>query len=131
LALPRLWLTLAALATLGVGYLSLMPSPPRPPGALSWDKAQHVLAYVVLAALWFQATRGRRWPLTLMLVLTIGLALELIQGFVGLRQLQPMDMLANGIGVACGGAMSLTPLGHVLMVIDRGLARVVPGSRGG
>ncbi len=122
---PRLWQILAALATLAVIVLSLMPKPPQPPGALSWDKAQHVLAYFVLAAAWVQATRGRRWPVTAAVVFALGLALELLQGLGSARQLQVTDMAANAIGVALGGALCLTPLGRSLGKLDDVVARLI------
>lgn len=43
----------AALTTVAV--LSLVPSPPEPPGVLSWDKLQHACAYALLALLFYSA----------------------------------------------------------------------------
>jgi VanZ family protein len=127
LAFPRCWQVLAALATLAVIVLSLMPKPPQPPGALSWDKAQHVLAYFVLAAAWVQATRGRWWLLTASIVFALGLTLELLQGMGGPRQLQLTDMLANAIGVGAGAGLCLTPFGRSLGLLDTVVARLLTG----
>lgn len=125
LAFPRLWQSLAGVATFAVVALSLVPQPPQPPAALSWDKAQHALAYFVLAAAWLQSTRAIRWQLTVAGVLTLGLVLELLQGMTEARQLQVADMVANTLGVASAGALCLTPFARSLAVVDRGLAWLV------
>lgn len=125
LAFPRLWQALAAVATMSVVTLSLIPSPPQPPGPLAWDKAQHALAYLILAVAWLQSTRAKRWELTLAGVLFLGLVIELLQGMTDARQLQAADMLANTIGVLAGSALCLTPLAGALGLLDRGLARLV------
>lgn len=125
LAFPRLWQSLAAVATLTVVTLSLIPSPPQPPGPLAWDKAQHTLAYFVLAAAWLQSTRAVRWPLTVAGLLLLGLALELVQGMTDARHLQAMDMLANALGVAVGAGLCLTPLARALGLLDRVMAWLV------
>jgi VanZ family protein len=123
LAFPRLWQALAALATMSVVTLSLIPSPPQPPGPLAWDTAQHALAYSILAVAWLQSTRAKRWELTLAGVLFLGVVIELLQGMTEARQLQIADMLANTLGVAVGSGLCLTPFAGALGLIDRSIAR--------
>lgn len=101
-------------------WLSLTPQPPRPPALLSWDKADHLLAYAVLM-FWYAQSFARhwRWPLFLCF---LGFALEVLQGLSAVRTFDLYDMVANLLGVTLGSMLALTPLGRLLAVVDRGLA---------
>lgn len=124
----RLAFALAAAWTALVIALSLMPSPPRMPAGLDWDKAQHALAYAFLCWWWLQALEGRR-PVRLALALAaVGVGIELLQGLSLYRSFQFADMLANVIGIGLGLLVCRTPLGRVLpnlagIVFGRGSAR--------
>lgn len=111
----RLWQVIGWCLVAVVAWLSLTPSPPEPPSLLEWDKAQHAVAYAVLM-LWFRQafTRHWRWPLFLVV---LGIGLELGQGFTELRMLEPLDMLANAVGVGIGLALARTPLGAMLAAV--------------
>ncbi|MDQ2694005.1 MAG: VanZ family protein [Pseudomonadota bacterium] len=115
----RLWQGIGWLLVLTVMVLSLMPQPPQPPG-LTWDKAQHLLAYGVLM-LWFRQAFAprRRWIGFLVL---LGVGLECLQGLSGGRHFEYADMLANTLGVGCGLLLAATPLGTVAPRLDRWLA---------
>jgi VanZ family protein len=102
---------------------------PSPPGALvaGGDKLAHVLAYLVLA-LWFGGLymdKGR--VVSALALAALGVALEFLQQAGGVRQLELHDMLANGIGVLSGWALSRYPLFSVVPLLDRALARVRGG----
>ncbi|MGX2041772.1 hypothetical protein ACWJKU_16820 [Methylocaldum sp. MU1018] len=100
-----------------VVWLSLTPDPPQPPTPwLAWDKAQHALAYASLMY-WFRQAflPGWRWPAFLV---SLGVGLEFLQGLGGARTFDPIDMVANGIGVCLGFLLSQTPLGRLLTKID-------------
>ena len=111
----RFWQVIGWCLVAVVAWLSLTPSPPEPPSLLEWDKAQHAVAYAVLM-LWFRQafTRHWRWPLFLVV---LGIGLELGQGFTELRMLEPLDMLANAVGVGIGLALARTPLGAMLAAV--------------
>lgn len=85
-----------------VVWLALRPSTDIETG-LSWDKANHALAFLVLTALtaigW---PRLRRLPLVA-LMMVAGCAIELIQGLpvIG-RDADLMDVVADGAGVLLG-----------------------------
>lgn len=86
-------------------WLSLTPSPPRPPtDLLSWDKLHHAGAYALLTALTglcFLQWRTMRHPwLYAWLVATIlGGVVELLQGtMTDARQAEWSDVLANALG---------------------------------
>jgi hypothetical protein len=105
---------------LTVATLTLMPSPPRI-GAISWDKAQHSVAYAALMWTFLQAWEGRhtlRWAI---LLIAVGVGLELLQGLMGVRFMEVFDMMANGLGVLLGYGAWRTPLGRGFLRIERSM----------
>jgi len=126
-ACPRLWYGLALLLTAIVLVLSLIPSPPQPPGALGWDKAQHVLAYLALAVAWCQAIGGRSHPWVVLAVAALGCTVELLQGLGAARDPQFGDALANTIGATFGALLRASPAGWLLTWLDGRLANARPG----
>ncbi len=119
LQFPRLWQAIGWLSVAGLIVLSLLPSPPQPP-VISWDKAQHWFAYAGLM-LWFaQAFTARfHW---LGCLLGLGVVIEFLQSWTGYRHFDFGDMLANTVGVLSGLLLSLTPLGMLVVWLDRWLA---------
>ena len=122
------WCALWCLAIAGVVVVSLMPAPdlPQPPGS---DKLHHFIAYAVLAASAVQLFA--RWPALagagLGLVL-MGLGLEHAQGLMQpTRMADPLDALANTLGVIAGLATRLTPLRDLLLRFE---ALLPPPARG-
>ena len=103
----------AALLAIGWGgaaaivWLSLTPAPPK----LDFehgDKLGHFLAYGVLMfwfCLLYLKTRVR--ILYAAGFIALGIGLEFIQGWLVYRTYDPLDMLANGIGVALGWTAAL------------------------
>jgi len=103
----------AALLAIGWGgaaaivWLSLTPAPPK----LDFehgDKLGHFLAYGVLMfwfCLLYLKTRVR--ILYAAGFIAMGIGLEFIQGWLVYRTYDPLDMLANTIGVALGWMASL------------------------
>lgn len=101
-------------------YLSLGPPLPTPPvGHL--DKIEHLLAYLSVT-LWFGALyTGRPRLLYALGFLTMGALLEGVQGATTYRLADPMDLLANALGVGCGLALAHTRVSRFLELIDRRL----------
>ena len=103
----------AALLAIGWGgaaaivWLSLTPAPPK----LDFehgDKLGHFLAYGVLMfwfCLLYLKTRVR--ILYAAGFIAMGIGLEFIQGWLVYRTYDPLDMLANTIGVALGWTAAL------------------------
>lgn len=114
---PLPWRGIALLLLAAVAVLSLVPSPPRPPDILAWDKAQHTLAYLVLGWWCSQCWPASRWRVALGLVL-FGAALEALQSLSPVRQTEWLDMAANTVGVAAGALLALTPLGRCLVRLE-------------
>jgi VanZ family protein len=105
--IPRpIRLVLFAAACLVVLYLSLAPTTAIPQVSLS-DKIEHAGAYLGLSLLGVWAFPERLWRVALGLVLG-GIGVELAQAAMGWgRQGDPLDALANTIGVVVGTALAL------------------------
>lgn len=101
---PRCWQGIGWLMVATVCWLSLTPQPPEPPGFLAWDKAQHFIAYGALM-FWFRQAFRRQWRWPVFLI-GLGVGLEFLQGWSGLRTLDPLDMVANSLGVLLGLAIT-------------------------
>jgi hypothetical protein len=99
------WKSLAWGMLLTVVTLTLMPTLPRinlP--LLSWDKAQHSIAYAALMWTFLRAWEGShilRWAI---LLVAVGVGLEILQPLIGVRVMEYSDMLANSLGVLLGYA---------------------------
>ena len=85
-------------------WLSLTPSPPQVEFRES-DKVGHVLAYGLLM-FWFAELYARRLFLALGFI-AMGVGLEFVQGMLGYRTFDVLDMLANTVGVVAGWAFAL------------------------
>lgn len=91
-------------------WLSLMPSPPRAPGVLGWDKLQHAAAFAVVALLagWaFQPLVPRPlmgWCRGGLFAACFGALVEVLQAtLTTTRSADWTDFLADllGVGVVC------------------------------
>ena len=91
-------------ALLGFTVLALLPAERLPPLSVFdwWDKAQHALAFAVLAVLarlgWPQVPAWR-WCLALV---TYGVLIELAQAATSWRHGSVADALADALGVLAG-----------------------------
>lgn len=111
------WLGIGIAYVAVIVWLSLMPHPPQP--FQLWDKAAHFLVYATLAG-WFGAViRRSAHVLVVVLVTALGVVLEFVQGWSGLRQFELADMTANGLGALAGVLVALTPVGNTLIRIER------------
>jgi len=117
--LRRVWLTLGWLWVAAVFFISLIPLPPQPFILYGVDKLQHALAYSLLM-LWFcqvYVVLGTRIRLLLMLV-TMGVIIEILQGMSGYRSFEYADMLANLIGVLIGWGLMRTRMGRIFTTLE-------------
>jgi VanZ family protein len=96
---PRLAFRFAlAICVVAVSYLAFAPL--QEPAGFSWDKGNHVLAFFVMAGLahggWPQnAHAAMRWAL----LLGYGVAIEVIQHLLPLREFSLFDAVADVIGI--------------------------------
>ena len=86
-------------------WLSLTPSPPRVDFAAS-DKLGHLLAYGALM-FWFAQIYKTRVFYAAGFV-AMGIGLEALQGMLGYREADVLDMVANTLGVAAGWGAART-----------------------
>ncbi|WP_156427766.1 hypothetical protein [Thiohalocapsa sp. ML1] len=86
-------------AVLAITWLAFTPQP-DPPG-LGWDKLNHVVAFLVLAALAQLGWPGRAaLPWRVGLLLGYGLGIELVQGLLAYREGSALDFAADVVGIA-------------------------------
>lgn len=113
---PRVWMALWALAVLVVIVACLIPPPPIPLPE-NGDKGEHFLAYFILAGSAVQLFRRGRPLLWVALGLVLmGIGIEFAQGaLTSNRSADPMDAIANTIGVLAGMGIALTPLRDILL----------------
>jgi VanZ family protein len=120
---PKLWLGLwwCAIALVAVG--SLLPAIVLPAVPAGGDKVQHLLGYGLLAAIAVQVFATRRALLGAALALVVlGVLLELAQGLLtSTRAMDPLDALANTLGIAIGMATALLPVRDWLLRAERAL----------
>lgn len=117
----KLRLAIFVFAALIILCLSVMPNPPVPQtGILAWDKAQHALAYALLASLagWallpLVSPPMRAWRYALIFVLGYGVLMELLQAWLTSgRSGDVADIVANSLGgLVIYGLVRLTS-GHL------------------
>ncbi|RXK64424.1 VanZ family protein [Stenotrophomonas sp. MA5] len=113
---PRLWTALWVLAVLFVIVVCLIPPPPIPVPE-NGDKVEHFLAYFILSGSGVQLFRQGRPLLWVGLGLVLmGIGIEFAQGALTRdRMADPMDALANTVGVLAGLGLALTPLRDLLL----------------
>src|SRR5262245_45678444 len=88
-----------------VGVLSLLPSATLPPAAIG-DKAEHVIAYAVLALFGCALFERRRTTMILGLA-AYGAVLELLQSLAPGRSPEIADGVADLIGACLGGGAAI------------------------
>ena len=118
---PWRWALAWMLAVAAVCVASLLPGGDLPPVPDGFDKVEHFLGYAVLAADAMQLfTRRLSWFSVCVGLALMGLWLEHAQGaWIPSRTSDPMDALANTLGVLAGLATSLTPQRDALVNLDR------------
>jgi len=116
LRFPRLWWGLWWLAIVATIVVCLIP-PPQLDLPQNSDKVEHFLTYFLLASAAVQIYRTRAallWAGAGLVLLGVGI--EFLQGALTTdRMADPMDALANSIGVLAGMAVVFTPLRDLLL----------------
>ena len=101
--LRKLGLGLFLLALATVVYGSLAPSM-APPGGGVIDKFEHAGAYGVLSILALVSFEARRRQIgALFFLFFLGVAMELMQGYLGGREASALDQAANTLGILLAG----------------------------
>ncbi|MNM37586.1 VanZ like family protein [compost metagenome] len=112
----KFWLLLWCTAVLAVIVVCLIPPPPLALPQNS-DKVEHFLAYFLLAGSAVQLFATRRALCVVALGLVVmGVGIEWLQGaLTETRMADPMDALANSVGVLAGMLTAFTPLRDLLL----------------
>lgn len=95
-----LWRLLLWTLVAGVTWLAVSPRPPAS-ADLGWDKLNHASAFIALAFCACQAHAGARWR-SMAALLAYGVLIELLQSQVPNRSADPVDVLADALGIALG-----------------------------
>ena len=102
-AARRGWRAALGLALMAVAWLAFDPAPP-PAADTGWDKANHVLAFAVLA--WLGSLAAGPYPRHRLVVaaglLGFGLLIEAVQSQLPARSAEWADLVADAVGIACG-----------------------------
>lgn len=103
LAHRRLWRALLLLLILTICWLALSPVPPKTADT-GWDKANHALAFAVLAfvGVWAFASRPHQWLWLVLALLAYGGGIEVAQSYLPPREADMADLLADAVGIALG-----------------------------
>src|SRR4051794_1422140 len=99
--LPRRWrLSLYALACLILIYMTLAPGEDVPGVGITWDKAEHALAWAVLTGAGLVLSTRRRWAIGVF-AFAFGAVIEVLQATMGLgRDGNWQDLVADSVGIA-------------------------------
>ncbi len=109
------WQLYGVVVIVAIWVLSLIPHPVSF-GVQNEDKAQHFIAYGTLMWWWCGAVPGfGKRALIALAAISMGIAVEFVQGWTGWRTFDVNDMIANGIGVLIGWAVAQTPLSAALV----------------
>jgi len=116
------WLTGGWLLVGLVVYLSLVQHPPEPLSFEHADKLEHVFAYAALS-IWFCQIylTGRSRMVVVIMLVGLGASLECLQDWMGFRNFESLDMVANTLGVLIGIILVQTPLGRLFVLIEKAM----------
>jgi hypothetical protein len=118
LRLKGLWLAGGAALVGALVVLCLLPADDLPAVGAS-DFVEHATAYLVLMV-WFAGLAARaRWLGAASGLLALGASLEWLQGATALgRVSDPVDMVANSLGIALGLALAYAGLGRWMLWVE-------------
>lgn len=117
---PRLWMLPGWILVVIVIVGSVIPDAPLRALRVS-DDIMHGSSYAVLM-IWFAGLYARNRHVWIALgVLTLGVAMELVQSRLSYRTFDPADMLANAVGVSVGFALSFWFLAGWCQRVERQL----------
>lgn len=121
----RWWRALGLAYVAAIVALSLLPPRDLPVDPGDYDKLWHAAGYALAAAwtVWIVTPDRRFLYPRLGALIVLGIVLEGVQHATGFRTGDPMDALANALGVVAGGGIVFTPLAEALEWVDDRLAR--------
>lgn len=122
----RLWVGVGVLLVAAVAFGSVMSLPTPVKAVMVQDKLLHTLAYACLMGWFAQIYRHDLTRLVLVIgLITMGIAIEFVQGTTGHREYEVLDMIANTSGVVLAWALAYTWFGNILAWAERCFCKVV------
>jgi len=122
-----LWLGIGWGLVFLVSYLTLSPAPPDFYLEFEYaDKIKHFIAYFCLM-FWF-AQLYKKIKIRIAYVIffiSMGVFLEVLQGFGGVRFFEYYDMLANAVGVAIAWLLTNGRLNNILFSFEKNIIQRV------
>ncbi|MDQ1362553.1 MAG: hypothetical protein QG652_413 [Pseudomonadota bacterium] len=119
----KLWLLIGLMMIVFV-ITETLTSSPIDTGVEVSDKILHTAGYFVLMGWFVQIFHGRKHQLLLAAgFVSMGIVLEFLQGWGGVRQYEVADMLANASGVALAWLLSLTRFIYALLWFEKVVSR--------
>ena len=118
-----LWLFVGLCMVAFVVYSSLTSSPVTVDFKFS-DKFLHIVGYFALMAWFIQIYHKKKSRIILTIIfVAMGIGLEFLQDFGGIRYFEVADMVANTAGVLLAWSLAVTPLQNILYGIESLLLR--------
>jgi len=121
----KTWFALGLLWVLIVISVSLYPSPPDLSPITFGDKIVHSLSYFFLMFWFLQMIKVQAEIFTALMLITIGVMIEILQGLSGYRTFDFYDMLANLIGVLMAWQLRHTRFVGMLSKFESQVSRAV------
>lgn len=89
------------------------------------DKTLHVTGYFILMGWFVQIYHDKKQKfLCAVFFLAMGIGLEFLQDFGGVRYFEVNDMLANGLGVLLAWALSVTGFSNSIFLFEKYILKV-------
>ena len=119
----NVWLFIGIAMIVFVIYETLTSSPIQPGFKIS-DKMLHIVGYFGMMGWFVQIFKSRNQQLVLAVgFVSMGIMLEFIQGWGGIRHYEVADMVANASGVILAWLLSLTRFSDVLFSVETKVIR--------
>jgi VanZ family protein len=119
----KTWLLLGFVMIAFVVYETLTSSPIGSGMKIS-DKFLHVAGYFGMMGWFVQIIHNSKHRLLLAAgFVCMGITLEFLQGWGGIRQYEVADMLANATGVMSAWLLALTRFSNILLLVESGLGK--------
>jgi VanZ family protein len=119
----KLWLAIGYLMVAFVVQQTLVPSPMSSGMDVS-DKLLHTLGYFLLMGWFVQIYHGNSQKIICAAAfVAMGILLEFLQGWSGVRHYEIQDMLANGLGVVIAFGLSYTLFSRILISFEKLIVR--------
>jgi len=118
-----LWLIVGLCMVIFIIYSSLVGAPPSVDMGVEWqDKVLHTTGYFGLMGWFMQIYHQQKTRYVLAIIfIAMGISIEFLQDFGGVRYFEVSDMFANTLGVLLAWSLVLTPFPKLLIWFENKL----------